>query len=113
MKKIAITILLPLMILGGCTNSQTAMLVEQQNNEVLQLQQTRNAILARPTKNAKELLQKKAELKLVNDQIKASQEAQAKAQAIENEKTNNTIKGVITGVGAVIGTAATINHIVK
>lgn len=89
------------------------MLVEQQNQEVLALQETKKAILARPTKNAQELLQKKAELKVINDEIAAAQAAQAKAQEIQNQKTSNTVKGVLTGVGAAIGTAATIYQITK
>ena len=113
MKKIITVLLLTTIFLGGCTNSQTQQLVEQQNSEVMALQEAKKAILARPTKNAQELLQKKAELKVINDEIKAAQEAQAKAQDIQNQKTNNTIKGVLTGVGAAIGTAATIHQITK
>ena len=112
-KKIIAITLLSLLALGGCTNSQTKMLVEQQNQEVLALQETKKAILARPTKNAQELLQKKAELKVINDEIAAAQAAQAKAQEIQNQKTSNTVKGVLTGVGAAIGTAATIYQITK
>lgn len=111
-KKIAVFILLGA-IFGGCTNSQTKMLVEQQNSEVIALQEVKRSIMMRKTNNAQELLQKKAELKIVNDEIKAAQDAQAKAQAIQNQKTNNTVKGVLTGVGAVIGTAATIHNIVN
>ena len=113
MKKIITVLLLTTIFLGGCTNSQTQQLVEQQNSEVMALQEAKKAILARPTKNAQELKQKKAELKVIKDEIKAAQEAKAKAQDIQNQKTNNTIKGVLTGVGAAIGTAATIHQITK
>lgn len=114
MKKRMICIgLLTLLMFGGCTNSQTKMLIEQQNQEVLALQETKRAILARETKNAQELLQKKAELKIINDEIAAAQAAQANAQAIQNQKTGNVVKGVLTGVGAIAGTAAAIYQLTR
>lgn len=114
MKKIVSSvILLTLLSLAGCSNNQTKMLVQQQNQEVLQLQNIKNQILMRPTKNARELLQKKAELKVVNDEIVAAQKAQSNAQQISNEQTNNNVKGVLTGVGAILGTAAVLDNILK
>ena len=114
MKKIiSSVILLTLLSLTGCANNQTKMLVQQQNQEVLQLQKVKNDILMRPTRNAKELLQKKAELKIVNDEIVSAQKAQANAQQISNEQTNNNVKGVLTGVGAVLGTIAVIDNVLK
>lgn len=112
MKKLLLGCLLVLGLIG-CTNSQTAALVEQQNAEVLALQQMRRQILLRPTRNAQELAYKKAELKMIDDEIRATQYAQYNAQQIQSQKTNNAVKGVITGVGAVLGTAATIHHITR
>ena len=113
MKKSVLLTLLVGMFLTGCTNNQTKQLVEQQNKEVIALQQLKMQVLARPTKNAQELLQKKAELKVIDDEIKSAQAAQANAQQIENEKNSNMIKNVITGTGAVIGTAFTIHELTK
>lgn len=112
-RKIGAISLLVTLILGGCTNSQTKMLVEQQNAEVLALQETKRAILMREAKTAEEVMRKKVDLKMINDEIEAAQKAQANAQQIQNEKTTNAVKGVLTGVGAVIGTAVTVHELTK
>lgn len=114
MKKITSIILLALSLgITGCTNSQTKMLIEQQNQEVLALQKMKMDILGRPTKDAYEMKRKQADLALIESQIKAAQAAQAKAQEIQNQKTNNVIKGAVTGTAAVLGTAAVIHNITK
>lgn len=107
-------ILLVMLLAGsGCTNSQTGRLVEQQNAEVLALQSTKRQILLEDANTPEALLRKKAKLKIVNDEIRAAQNAQMNAQTIQNQKTDNTVKGVLTGVGALVGTAAVIHNITK
>lgn len=104
-KKILTAIILATMIIGGCTNNQTAQMREQQNTEIAMLQEVKRQILLRPAPTAKDILQKKAELKVVDEQIDSAIKVQNNAQNIQNQKTDNTIKSVITGVGAV-GAAA-------
>lgn len=113
MKKIIGVLLVSLMLFVGCTNSETGRFVEQQNSEVVALQEMRRSILARPASTAEELSKKQAELKIVNEQIAATQGAQRNAQTIQDRKLNNLIKGTITGAGAVLGTAAVIHNVTK
>lgn len=74
------------MIIGGCAPSSTALLRESQNNEIARLQQIKQQILLRPTHNPKEMLMKKADLKMVNDQIASAIKVQQNAQNIQNQK---------------------------
>lgn len=105
--------LLLTLVVGGCTNTQTGRLVEQQNAEVISLQNTKRQILLENANSAEALLRKKAKLKIINDEIKAAQTAQMNAQKIQNQKTDNTVKGVLTGIGAVAGTAALIHNLTR
>ena len=111
MKKISVLLLLSLTLLAttGCTSSQE--LVKNQNQEIMLLQQQRMIIVARPTKNAKELRAKQAELKVMNDMINQSTTTARQAQQMSNDQTNNNMKGAITGIGAILGTAAVIHGI--
>ncbi|WP_426709551.1 hypothetical protein [Cetobacterium sp. SF1] len=111
-KFLVITILLSMMI-GGCAPSSTSVLRETQNNEIAMLQETKRQILLRPANTPKEMLTKKADLKMVNDQIVAAMQVQQNAQNIQNQKTDNTIKSVITGVGAVGAAAWGIHELTK
>lgn len=113
MKKLSLVLVLATMLLGvtGCTSSQE--LVKNQNQEIVMLQQQRAAIVARPTKNAQELLVKKKELKLVNDMINQSMYTAREAQRMSNEQTKNNMKGGLGILGAVLGTAAVVNSIAK
>ena len=105
MKNFLVVTILLSMILGGCTPSSTAIMRETQNNEIVMLQEVKKQILLRPANTPKEMLTKKADLKMVDDQITSAMKVQQNAQNIQNQKTNNTIKSVVTGVGAV-GAAA-------
>ncbi|MGL4652622.1 hypothetical protein [Cetobacterium sp.] len=111
MKKIINIFLIVLSLtVSGCANSQTKMMVEQQNQEIMALQKMKMDILARPSKDHVEMTRKQADLALVESQIKQAQQAQAKAQAIENQKNNNMLKNIIVGTTAVVGTAAVIHN---
>lgn len=111
-KKTTAMVLLLGLILTGC-NSATSALVESQNSEVVALQMARREILARPANTPKEMARKNADLKMINAQIHETQLAQHRAQDINDRKINNIVKGTITGVGAVLGTAAVIHNITK
>ena len=112
MKKLSLVLVLStLLVTAGCTTSQE--LVKNQNQEIVMLQQQRAMIISRPTKNAQEMLIKKKDLKLVNDQINQSIYTARHAQQMSNEQTNNNMKGAIGGIGAILGTAAVIHSITK
>lgn len=113
MKKILIITVLLSMIIGGCAPSSTTVLRESQNNEIAMLQEVKRQILLRPANTPKEMLTKKADLKMVDDQIISAIEVQQNAQNIQNQKTDNTIKSVITGVGAVGAAAWGIHELTK
>lgn len=111
-KFLIVTILLGV-LLGGCTSSSTSTLRETQNNEIAMLQEVKRQILLRPANTPKEMLAKKADLKIVDDQIESAMKVQQNAQSIQNQKTNNTIKSVVTGVGAVGAAAWGIHELTK
>ena len=116
MKKISLVLILSTILLGtvGCTSSQE--LVKNQNQEIMMLQQQRAIIIGRPTNNEQEMLVKKNDLKLINDQINQSMVTARQAQEMSNDQTNNNMKGTlgaIGGIGAVLGTAAVIHKITK
>lgn len=111
-KRIVGIIILLTMALGGCT-SATSNLREQQNNEILMLQEVKRKILLRPAKTPKEMLTKKADLKMVDDQIRSAMRVQQNAQSIQNQKTNNTIKSVVSGATAIGATAWGIYKLTK
>lgn len=113
MKKVILVTILLLMTIGGCAPSSTTVLRETQNNEIAMLQEVKRQILLRPTNTPKEMLTKKADLKMVDDQIASAIKVQQNAQSIQNQKTNNTIKSVITGVGAVGAAAIGIHELTK
>ncbi|MGL5208381.1 hypothetical protein [Cetobacterium sp.] len=112
-KKFLGIIILLSMLIGGCTSSSTAALRETQNNEIAMLQEVKRQILLRPANTPKEMLTKKADLKMVDDQIASAIKVQQNAQNIQNQKTNNTIKSVVTGVGAVGAAAWGIHELTK
>ncbi|MGL6065239.1 MAG: hypothetical protein ACRC0S_09175 [Fusobacteriaceae bacterium] len=112
-KKILSTVILLSMLVGGCAPSSTAILREGQNNEIMMLQTLKRQILLTPATTPKEMLAKKAELKLVDDQLSSAMIVQQNAQSIQNQKTSNAIKSVITGVGAVGAAAIGIHEITK
>ncbi len=105
-------ILLSVVLLTGCTTTSSE-IVKAQNQEVIQLQKIRAEILARPTRTTKERLAKRADLKEINLQIEQSMKTAQEAQSMSNQQVTNTIGAAFTGVGAVLGTAATIHHITK
>lgn len=105
-------IILLTMAMGGCT-SATSNLRESQNNEIAMLQEAKRKILLRPAKTPKEMLAKKADLKIIDDEIRSAMLVQQNAQSIQNQKTNNTIKSVVTGVGAVGATVWGIHQLTK
>ncbi|SKA09498.1 hypothetical protein SAMN02745174_02535 [Cetobacterium ceti] len=111
--KFIASILLCSLLLGGCTSSTTAVMRENQNNEIAMLQEVKRKILLRPAKTPKEMLTKKADLKMVDDQIASAIKVQQNAQNIQNQKTDNIIKSVVTGVGAVGAAAWGIHEITK
>ena len=111
--KCLIIMLLLSMMIGGCAPSSTAVLRESQNNEIAMLQEVKRQILLRPANTPKEMLTKKADLKMVDEQIASSMKVQQNAQNIQNQKTNNTIKSVVTGVGAVGAAAWGIHELTK
>lgn len=113
-KTLTSSILLVMLLIGsGCTNSQTGRLVEQQNSEILALQSVKRQILLENANTPEALLKKKAKLKIVNDEIRSAQGTQLSAQSIQNQKTDNTVKNVLTGVGALAGTVAIIHNLTK
>lgn len=112
-KRILTTVVLLSMIIGGCTPSSTATLRETQNNEIAMLQEVKRQILLRPANTPKEMLTKKADLKMVDDQIASAMKVQQNAQNIQNQKTNNTIKSVVAGVGAVGAAAWGVHELTK
>ena len=113
MKKLSLVLVLSTLLLAtaGCTSSQE--LVKNQNQEIVMLQQQRATIIARPTKNAQEMLIKKKDLKLINEQIDQSIYTARHAQQMSNEQTNNNMKGALGGIGAILGTAAVIHSVTK
>ncbi len=113
MKKLSLVLVLSTLLLAtaGCTSSQE--LVKNQNQEIVMLQQQRATIVARPTRNAKEMLIKKKDLKLINEQIDQSIYTARHAQQMSNEQTNNNMKGALGGLGAILGTAAVIHSVTK
>ena len=113
MKKISLVLVLSAILLGtaGCTSSQE--LVKNQNQEIVMLQQQRATIIARETKTAQEMLIKKKDLKLINEQIDQSIYTARHAQQMSNEQTNNNMKGALGGIGAILGTAAVIHSVTK
>lgn len=102
-KKMILIVVIALM--SGCTSNQTKPMVEAQNNEIKMLQEYKMEIIKREARTPKEMLRKKADLKMVDDQIKSAIAVQQNSQSIENQKNKNTISNIITGVGAV-GAAA-------
>lgn len=114
MKKriVAITLLLAL-ALGGCTPSSTAVMRENQNSEIAMLQEVKRTILLRPANTPKEMLSKKADLKMVEDQIASAMNVQQNAQNIQNQKTSNVLKSVVTGVTAVGAAAYGVHQLTK
>ena len=113
MKKILTIIILLTMMFVGCAPSSTTVLREAQNNEIAMLQEVKRQILLRPANTPKDMLTKKADLKMVDDQIASAIKVQQNAQNIQNQKTNNTIKSVVTGVGAVGAAAWGIHELTK
>ena len=113
MKKLSLVLVLSALLLAttGCTSSQE--LVKNQNQEIVMLQQQRAAIIARETKTAEEMLIKKKDLKLINEQIDQSIYTARHAQQMSNEQTNNNMKGALGGIGAILGTAAVIHSVTK
>jgi uncharacterized membrane protein len=113
MKKLSLVLVLSTLLLAtaGCTSSQE--LVKNQNQEIVMLQQQRATIIARQTKTAKEMLIKKKDLKLINEQIDQSIYTARHAQQMSNEQTNNNMKGALGGLGAILGTAAVIHSVTK
>lgn len=109
-KKIAI-VLLGTVMLAGCTTSNE--IVRMQNEEIRELQKIRAQIIARPAFTAKEKLAKRADLKEINMQIDQSMKTAMQAQTLSDSQTENAIGTVLTGAGAVLGTAAVIHHITK
>ena len=87
-KKILVTTILLSMMIGGCAPSSTAVLRETQNNEIAMLQEVKRQILLRPANTPKEMLTKKADLKMVDDQIASAMKVQQNAQNIQNPRTN-------------------------
>lgn len=112
-RKFLITTILLGLLMGGCAPSSTSTLRETQNNEIAMLQEVKRQILLRPANTPKEMLTKKADLKIVDDQIESAMKVQQNAQSIQNQKTNNTIKSVVTGVGAVGAAAWGIHELTK
>ncbi len=113
MKKLSLVLVLSALLLAtaGCTSSQE--LVKNQNQEIVMLQQQRATIIARETKTAQEMLIKKKDLKLINEQIDQSIYTARHAQQMSNEQTNNNMKGALGGIGAILGTAAVIHSVTK
>lgn len=96
-------------LLNACTTSKE--LVQNQNQEIITLQSMRKKILEREVITPWQRMQKEQELKMINEQIAFSMKTAREAQEMSNEQTRNSVSGVVTATGVVLGTALVIDKI--
>ncbi|MGL5723000.1 hypothetical protein [Cetobacterium sp.] len=113
-KKILSTLLLGAMLaMTGCSSASTKQMRDSQTKEVLELQAMKREIMLLPESNAKQIAEKRAKLKTVNEQIEIALKTAQNAQQMENQQTNNSIKSAVTVGAGIIGAAAGIHQLTK